>query len=160
MTTEEIKQLIAEKIAGQGSAVDAASILPTVLNGILAAIPELAPIAEAVDGLREDLKYYIASQYFDTFRLSDYASGVEITEELAQKICAGSIFYVDDNELDGKPLRKVPPFNALGETGWPMASFIYGIMEEPDVLSDGSVAVYVYLDNSKGKFYIKAYDAR
>lgn len=159
MTIEEIKQLIAEKIAGQGSAVDAASILPTVLNGILAAIPELAPIAEAVDGLREDLKYYIASQYFDTFRLSDYASGVEITEELAQKICAGSIFYVDDNELAGKPFHKVPPFT-FGETGWPMASFVYGLMKDPDELSDGSVAVYVYLDNSKGKFYIKAYDAR
>lgn len=39
MTTEEIKQLIAEKIAGQGSAVDSASVLPTILNAIIDKIP-------------------------------------------------------------------------------------------------------------------------
>lgn len=38
MTKEEIKQLIANKIAGQGSAIDAASVLPDILNGILDSI--------------------------------------------------------------------------------------------------------------------------
>ena len=35
MTTQEIKDLIASKIAGQGSAVDAGSALPEILNGIV-----------------------------------------------------------------------------------------------------------------------------
>lgn len=38
MTKEEIKQLIADKIAGKGSAIDAASVLPDILNGILDSI--------------------------------------------------------------------------------------------------------------------------
>lgn len=40
MTKDEIKQLITEKIAGQGSAIDAASVLPAILNGIIDAIPD------------------------------------------------------------------------------------------------------------------------
>jgi hypothetical protein len=46
MTRDEIKQLIAEKIAGQGSAIDAASVLPSILNGILEAIPESGVMPE------------------------------------------------------------------------------------------------------------------
>lgn len=47
MTVQEIKDLIASKIAGQGSAVDAGSALPEILNGIvdaIAAIPEVQPV--------------------------------------------------------------------------------------------------------------------
>lgn len=54
MTKEEIKALVAAKIAGQGSAIDAASVLPDILNGILDAIPEVAPVptpAETLDAL-------------------------------------------------------------------------------------------------------------
>lgn len=54
MTKDEIKQLIAEKIAGQGSAIDAASVLPAILNGIIDAIPEITPAptpAEMLDAL-------------------------------------------------------------------------------------------------------------
>lgn len=40
MTKDELKSLIAAKIAGQGTAVDAASALPAILNGIIDAIPE------------------------------------------------------------------------------------------------------------------------
>lgn len=160
MSKEEIKALVAAKIAGQGSAVDAASVLPTILNAIVDVIPELAPIAAAVEGLQDDMKYYIASQYFNRFVPSDYADGVEITGEVAQKICAGSIFYVDDEEFYGKPLYKVPPFNAQGESGFPMASFVYGLMEDSNTLVDGSIAVYVYYVNDTGKYYIKCFDVR
>lgn len=38
MTTEELKNLIASKIAGQGSAVDAGSALPKILNGLVDAV--------------------------------------------------------------------------------------------------------------------------
>lgn len=40
MTKDEIKALVAAKIAGQGSAIDAASVLPTILDAIVDAIPE------------------------------------------------------------------------------------------------------------------------
>ncbi len=40
MTTQEIKDLIMSKIAGQGSAVDAGSALPQILNAIVDAIGE------------------------------------------------------------------------------------------------------------------------
>ena len=39
MTKDEIKALIAAKIAGQGTNVDAGSVLPTILNGIIDLIP-------------------------------------------------------------------------------------------------------------------------
>lgn len=35
MTKEEVKALIKAKIEGQGSAIDAASVLPAILNGII-----------------------------------------------------------------------------------------------------------------------------
>lgn len=40
MNKEQIKDLIASKIAGQGSAVDAGSALPEILNAIIDSIPE------------------------------------------------------------------------------------------------------------------------
>ena len=40
MSKEEIKALVAAKIAGQGSAIDAASVLPMILDAIVDAIPE------------------------------------------------------------------------------------------------------------------------
>lgn len=46
MTIQEIKDLIMSKIAGQGSAVDAGSALPEILNGIVGAlenVPSLPP---------------------------------------------------------------------------------------------------------------------
>ena len=54
MTKEEIKALVAAKIAGQGSAIDAASVLPTILDAIVDAIPEVTPAptpAEMLDAL-------------------------------------------------------------------------------------------------------------
>lgn len=54
MTKDEIKALVAAKIAGQGSAIDAASVLPTILDAIVDAIPEVTPAptpAEMLDAL-------------------------------------------------------------------------------------------------------------
>lgn len=39
MTKDEIKAIVAEKIAGHGSAIDAASVLPTILDAIIDIIP-------------------------------------------------------------------------------------------------------------------------
>lgn len=41
MTKDEIKALIAAKIAGQGTNIDAASVLPSILEGIIDLIPTL-----------------------------------------------------------------------------------------------------------------------
>lgn len=40
MTKQEIKNLIAEKISGQGNQVDLGSALPTILNEIVDLIPD------------------------------------------------------------------------------------------------------------------------
>lgn len=42
MTKEEIKALVAAKIAGQGTMVDAGSALPTIIDAIVDLIPEAA----------------------------------------------------------------------------------------------------------------------
>ena len=41
MTKNEIKALIASKLAGQGTNIDAASVLPSILEGIIDLIPTL-----------------------------------------------------------------------------------------------------------------------
>lgn len=41
MTKDEIKALIASKVAGQGTNIDAASVLPSILEGIIDLIPTL-----------------------------------------------------------------------------------------------------------------------
>lgn len=51
MTKDEIKALVAAKIAGQGSAIDAASVLPAILNGIIDAIPTVEAIGEKITSL-------------------------------------------------------------------------------------------------------------
>ena len=43
MTKDEIKALVAAKIAGQGSAIDAASVLPTILDGIVDTMQDITP---------------------------------------------------------------------------------------------------------------------
>lgn len=49
MTKEEIKALIDAKIAGQGSAVDAGSALPAILNGILDLATQSPEIPHAIE---------------------------------------------------------------------------------------------------------------
>ncbi len=41
MTKEEIQGLIAKKIEGQGTQIDASSVLPAILNGIMDLIPSI-----------------------------------------------------------------------------------------------------------------------
>lgn len=77
MTKQEIKDLIAAKIAGQGSAVDVGGALPVILNAILenAGTPETAYLgvddgwSERQGECRYDNLYYIIGngphQYFE-----------------------------------------------------------------------------------------------
>ena len=75
MTAQEIKDLIASKIAGQGSAVDAGSALPEILNGIVDAI---AAIPEPVSVPNSPLNL---SQLGES-TLGEYASAEELADAL------------------------------------------------------------------------------
>ena len=48
MTTQEIKDLIASKIAGQGSMVDIGGALPNILDEIIDAVGKTAPLRIAI----------------------------------------------------------------------------------------------------------------
>lgn len=67
MTTTDIKNLIASKIAGQGSAVDAGSALPEILNGIVEALEKIPaiPYVEYPNG--SDVFIEITKEEFDTY---------------------------------------------------------------------------------------------
>lgn len=88
MTTQEIKDLIASKIAGQGSAVDAGSALPEILNGIvdaIAAIPEVQSV------------YLKTTRTFDQLvaqgemSVTSMASYMGVTEESLRQFLEGKI---------------------------------------------------------------------
>lgn len=51
MTTDELKDLIASKIAGQGSAVDAGSALPEILGGVVDLLKNQQDKVNALDGI-------------------------------------------------------------------------------------------------------------
>lgn len=48
MTTDEIKALVAKKLAGQGTNVDAASVLPTIINALCDAVDAAAALAPKI----------------------------------------------------------------------------------------------------------------
>lgn len=88
MTAQEIKDLIASKIAGQGSAVDAGSALPEILNGIvdaIAAIPEVQSV------------YLKTNRSFDNLvsrgqmAVASMASYMGVTEKLLRDLLDGKI---------------------------------------------------------------------
>lgn len=78
MTVQEIKDLIASKMAGQGSAVDAGSALPEILNGIVDAIGQgggggSTPVEttwSALKELRDGGQLTVGGKY----RITDYVA--------------------------------------------------------------------------------------
>lgn len=88
MTTQEIKDLIASKIAGQGSAVDAGSALPKILNEIvdaIAAIPEVQTVyLKTVRGFGQLVEQGEIS-------VTSMASYMGVTEESLRQFLAGQI---------------------------------------------------------------------
>ena len=83
MNTNEIKQLIASKIAGQGSAVDAGSALPQILNGIT------DKVGEILDGAT--YLYGADGAQFGTLKVNgEYTSSLPDAEEIGRKVfCLG-----------------------------------------------------------------------
>lgn len=81
MNKEQIKDLIASKIAGQGSAVDAGSALPDILNAIIDSIPEE----------KKPLRVLIEDGVAIEGTLQEVADLMEITEENARLLFNGEI---------------------------------------------------------------------
>jgi len=61
MTTDEIKALVAKKLAGQGTNVDAASVLPTIINALCDAVDAAEAAAAAAAALAPKVIYSEAS---------------------------------------------------------------------------------------------------
>jgi hypothetical protein len=57
MTTQEIRDLIAKKIAGQGTQVDLGNGLPAILNGILDAVEGASMEPLIVEGTNSDSRF-------------------------------------------------------------------------------------------------------
>lgn len=91
MTTEEIKDLIASAIAGQGNQVDAGGKLAGILNAIV----EMAGQGggdNSILVLPNAIPYDSSNTYSDTFE--QVAEGLGITVEQAQNLFAGKYFAV------------------------------------------------------------------
>lgn len=97
MTKDEIKALVAAKIAGQGSAIDAASVLPTILDAIVEAIPEVTPAptpAEMLDALTLKSSN-IGAQGFTDKTPSEAASVMGITDAEFAKFINGEFLRIE-----------------------------------------------------------------
>lgn len=82
MTKEEIKALVAAKIAGQGSAIDSASVLPTILDAIIDIIPS--------GGYSKQIVMNIGSgSLFEDKTAEEAAEILGITNEAFEKLIAG-----------------------------------------------------------------------
>lgn len=102
MTKDEIKALVAAKIAGQGSAVDAASVLPDILNGILDSIKTEE---ELLDSLT--LKSSKASVGFSSKTASESAEIMGISLEDFNKFVNGDFLRIQytDRTLSAVMIR-------------------------------------------------------
>lgn len=121
MTKEEIKAIIAQKIEGQGTNLDAASVLPTILNWLVDHASEGIPVAteETVGGVKvgaitEGWSWGVAGFYSTTvdvgdeqhslqnriaFKTIDYYPSVEITEVDKEEFAEDLGIGIEDVDL-------------------------------------------------------------
>lgn len=87
MTLEQIKNLIDTKIAGQGSAIDAASVLPEILNGICDIVEEANEKAKVLDKLVVDI--------------GENTGITELSEDVYNQAREATVikFHIDENEF-------------------------------------------------------------
>lgn len=87
MTTNEIKALVAKKLAGQGTNVDAASVLPTIINALCDAV-EAAQAAAP--------KTLIITEPSLTYELTkeEFAEALGITTAEVDALFAGDYKYI------------------------------------------------------------------
>lgn len=109
MSKEEIKALVAAKIAGQGSAIDAASVLPTILDAIVDAIPEVTPAptpAEMLDALTLKSTSSVPNDFFNKTS-TEAATLLGITEQQLTDLVAGKylrVHFIAEDDKSAKTL--------------------------------------------------------
>lgn len=98
MTKDEIKALVAAKIAGQGSAIDAASVLPAILNGI---IDSIEPLGEKITSFGEitqenaiKLENCVYLEYNDLRYVRASIIPSEVAEKLKESLDADELLCV------------------------------------------------------------------
>ena len=96
MTKDEIKALIAAKIAGQGTNVDAGSVLPTILNGIIDLLPD-APAPTPQD--------IFDSLTVRTQKTFDDLAGTSLRGTSKTQVC--SILGISTSDLDNMMAGKI-----------------------------------------------------
>lgn len=107
MTKEEIKDLIASKIAGQGSAVDAGSALPQILNAIIDSIGEggggtptyVLDFRNETTGMSA-ISYLATGSGDNPVSVEDFEANTGISEETAIALMSGKyVCLYDGNEV-------------------------------------------------------------
>ena len=92
MTLEQIKNLIQQKIAGQGSAIDAASVMPEILNGICDIVED---ISEEVGNSVLEVSWPNSGTH-EGLSKSDLCTTLGITEQEFDDLLAGKYNMVHD----------------------------------------------------------------
>lgn len=159
MTTQEIKELIASKIAGQGSAVDAGSALPEILGGV---VDLLKNQQDAVDlaargfiSIPDDIPVSELSQ--ETLSKMAEAAGIYYQKTMLIRDYAISNIAIDEG--DSTPLQRlISQAESEGITEdkgyYPIAIFSYGFGPTQDGWGNGyGTFLGVFYSNPEGKFY-------
>ena len=137
MTTEELKNLIASKIAGQGSAVDAGSALPEILGGVVDLLENQQNKVNALDGIVVTLNGHPSEWTQDEMSMAQNALCVksDIYGGLLPRMDA----YSANNAIIGK------------ETNLSISAYIRHNYPEPDWLIVAIfVADFIYTEDNFG----------
>lgn len=153
MTKQEIKNLVAQKIAGQGSAVDAGSALPEILNGIVDAMPD------NLDGLVLDISDWV----FDSH------SAIELTVDARKKLSKAIQLVRNDVNLSFDSLtlstelvERVASMSEIAD-GFQPTTIMRIFASDRAEYEGGDFALYgsyiVMLKDNNGKYFLVFCDA-
>lgn len=137
MTKEEIKAIIAQKIEGQGTNVDAASVLPTILNWLVDHASEGIPVAteETVGGVK------VGSIQGEDNGLANFSTGIIESGDEQARIGLRTLSFDGETRRD---LTKEQFAEVLGIT-----------VDEVDLVFQGAfVGVYTQIGSSTKIFFM------
>lgn len=144
MTKEEVKALIKAKIEGQGSAIDAASVLPAILNGIL-------DLIDGGGGGTSDAVQYIPQELTESQQMQArknqglyYKEGETVSSLIWDGVPSEDDIHVHVEEygmdyyLHRASSVAIPPSQMLGAT----VSWIANTTEQSETITQGMVDTY------------------
>ena len=103
LSNEEIKNLIASKIAGQGSAVDVGGALPTILNAIVDMVADVPTIFNLPEGVTEVEEY---DEQCVAIKSADFGYMLRIDSALLNSTIAGAAYAALSNAGIEEPVAK------------------------------------------------------